>query len=148
MFHQGHGTVQRILRTLLALAILFEAVVFFLGAMLHLGVSLPLPYHEVASLRFAFLEAVTGALLLIAFGAAVLHNKNAWKIAVGANVVGVAITAYVTAVGRSSPQSSHHQPMLLLLIVILVGLSIPRCRQALENGRHVRRRRRRILQAL
>ena len=147
MFRWGHGAVQKSLRTVLALAILFEAVAFFLGAMLHLGVSLPLPYHEVASMRFAFLEALTGALLLIAFGAGVLRQHVAWKIAVGANVVGVAITAYVTAVGRSSPQSSHHQPMLILLIVVLVRTPIPRCRQALENGRHVRRRRR-ILQAL
>ena len=137
----------RILRKLLALALLFEALAFFLGAMLHLDVPLPLPYHETWSLRFAFLEAVTGALLLLAFGAAILRKRNAWKLAVGANVVGVAVTAYVTAVGGPSPQASHHQPMILLLIVVLIGLSIPRCRQALENGRHIRRRRR-ILQAL
>jgi hypothetical protein len=36
--------------------------------------------------------------------------------------------------------------MILLLIVILIGLSLPPCRQALQNGRHVRRRRK-ILQA-
>ena len=139
--------MQKILRNLIVLVLLFEAAAFFLGAMLHLGLPLPLPYDEGGSLRFAFLEAVTGALLLTAFGAAVLRKRNAWKIAVGANVVGVAITAYVTAIGGSSAQSSHHQPMILLLIVVLVGLSIPRCRQALENGRHARRRRR-ILQAL
>lgn len=139
--------MQKILRGLIILALLFEAVAFFVGAMLHLGIPLPIPYEAGGSLRLAFLEAVTGALLLGAFGAAVLRKRNAWKIAVGANVVGVAITAYVTAVSGSSAQSSHHQPMILLLIVVLVGLSIPRCRQALENGRHARRRRR-ILQAL
>ena len=139
--------MQKFLRTLLALALLLEAVAFFIGAMLHLGMPLPLPFDEAGSLRFAFLEAVTGAILLIAFGAAILRKRNAWKIAVGANVAAVAITAYVTAIASSSGQSSHHQPMILLLIIILVGLSIPRCRQALENGRHVRRRRR-ILQAL
>jgi hypothetical protein len=59
----------------------------------------------------------------------------------------VAIVAYVTIAGGPSGQSSHHQPMIILLIVVLVGLSIPRCRQALQNGRNVRRRRR-ILQTL
>ena len=77
---------------------------------------------------------------------AVLRKRNAWKIAVVANVVGVAIIAYVTIVAGPALQSSHHQPMLVLLIVVLVGLSIPRCRHALENGRHGRRRRK-ILQA-
>lgn len=146
MFHGGHGRVQKILRSLIALALLFEAAAFLSGAMLHLGVPLPLPYAEVESLRFALLEAVSGGILVVAFGTTVLRKRNAWKMAVVANVVGVAIVAYVTTGGGPATQSSHHQPMLILLIVVLVGLSIPRCRQALENGRHVRRRRR-ILQA-
>ena len=139
--------MQKILRSIIALALLLEAAAFFLGAMLHVGIPLPLPFVETESLRFAFLEAATGGLLLIAFGAAVLRKRNAWKIAVAANVVGVASIAYVTAGGGPSAQSSHHEPMLLLMIIVLVGLSVPRCRQALENGRHVRRRRR-LLQAL
>ncbi len=139
--------MQTILRAIIALTLLFEAVTFFLGSMLHLGVHLPLPYVETGSLRFAVLEAASGAFLVFAFGAVILRKRNAWKIAVVANVVGVASIAYVTAGGGPSTQSSHHQPMLLLLIIVLVGLSIPRCRQVLENGRHVRRRRR-IYQAL
>lgn len=139
--------MQKILRTVIGLVLLLEAAAFLMGAMLHLGMPLPLPYVEDGSLRFAFLEAVCGALLLVAFGAATLRKRNAWKIAVGANIAGVAGIAYVTAVGGPSMQSSHHQPMILLLVVVLIGLSIPRSRQALENGRHVRRRRR-ILQTL
>ena len=146
MFYRGQGRVQKILRTIIALALLFEGAAFLMGAILHLGLSLPLPYAEVESLRFALLEAVCGVVLLVAFGATVRRKRNAWKLAVVANVVGVAIVAYVTTGGGPATQSSHHQPMLILLIIILVGLSIPRCRQALENGRHVRRRRR-ILQA-
>ena len=138
--------MQKILRSIIALALLFEAAAFFGGAMLHLGMSLPLPYAEVESLGFALLEAAIGVVLLVAFGATVVRRRNAWKIAVVANVVGVAIVAYVTTGGVQGAQSSHHQPMLILLIVVLVGLSLPRCRQALENGRHVRRRRR-MLQA-
>ncbi len=141
------GSVQKILRTIIMLALLLEAAAFFAGAVLHLGTPLPLPYVEIESLRFAFLEAVSGTLLLVAFASAVLRKRYAWKVAVGANIAGVASIAYATAVGGPSAQSSHHQPMILLLIVILIGLSIPPCRQALENGRHTRRRRR-ILQAL
>jgi nicotinamide riboside transporter PnuC len=146
MFHWGHRRVRKILRSIIALALLFEAAAFFIGATLHLGVSLPLPYAEVESMRFALLETVCGVVLLAAFGATVLRKRNAWKIAVVANVVGVAIVAYMTTGGVPGTQSSHHRPMLILLIAVLVGLSIPRCRQALENGRHARRRRR-ILQA-
>ena len=138
--------MHKILRSIIALALLFEAAAFFAGAMLHLGISLPLPYVEIGSLRFAVLEAGAGGLLVIAFGAALLRKRSAWKIAVIANVVGVASIAFVTARGGPSVQASHHQPMLLLLIIVLVGLSIPRCRHALENG-HVRRRRR-LIQAL
>lgn len=139
--------VQRVLRALVFLALLFEAAAFFAGAMLHLGVPLPLPFVETESLRFAVLEAAGGGLLLVAVLAVLLRRWNAWKVAVVANVVGVAILAYVTTGGAPSAQPSHHQPMLILLILVLAGLSIPRCRQALESGRHVRRRRR-ILQAL
>lgn len=139
--------VQKVLRAVLTLALLFEATAFLVGAMLHLGMPVPLPFVETESLRFAFLEAAGGGVLLVAFLAVLLRRRNAWKIAVAANVVGVAIIAYVTTGGGPSRQSSHHQPMLILLIVVLVSLSIPRCRQALENGRHTRRRRR-ILQAL
>ena len=136
----------KILRSIIAVALLFEAAAFLTGAMLHLGMPLPLPFTETESLRFAVLEAAAGGLLAIAFAAAILRKRTAWKIAVVANVVGVASIAFITARGGPSLQASHHQPMLLLLIVVLVGLSIPRCRQALENG-HARRRRR-LLQAL
>lgn len=139
--------MQKILRSIIMFALLLEAVAFFAGAMLHLGMPLPLPYVEIGSLRFAFLEAATGGLLVIAFVAVLLRKRSAWKIAVVANVVGVASIAFVAARGGPTVQASHHQPMLLLLIVVLVGLSIPRCRQALENGRHARRRRR-MVQAL
>lgn len=138
--------MQKILRAVAILALLFEAAAFFAGAMLHLGIPLPVPFVEFESLRFAVLEAAGGGLLLGAVLAVLLRRWNAWKVAVVANVVGVAIIAYVTIIGGPSTQSSHHQPMLILLIGVLVGLSLPRCRQALENGRHVRRRRR-ILQA-
>ena len=137
--------MQKALRAVVALTLLFEAAAFFLGAMLHLGMPVPLPFVESESLRFAVLEAAGGGILLFAV-LAVLRKRNAWKIAVVANVVGVAIIAYVTIVAGPALQSSHHQPMLVLLIVVLVGLSIPRCRHALENGRHGRRRRK-ILQA-
>ena len=138
--------VQKVLRAVVVLALLFEAAAFFAGAMLHLGIPLPLPFVESESLRFAVLEAAGGGLLLVAVLAVLLRRWNAWKVAVVANVVGVAIIAYIIIGGGPSRQPSHHQPMLILLIAFLVGLSLPRCRQALENGRHVRRRRR-ILQA-
>jgi hypothetical protein len=134
-------------RALIALALLFEAGAFFLGAMLHLGLQFPLPFVEIESLRFALLEGMSGGILLVAFLAALFRRRRAWKFAVIANVVGVASIAYATTAAGSSTQLSHHRPMIVLLIAVLVVLSIPRFRNALENGRHVRRRKK-ILQTL
>ncbi|HYO45887.1 MAG TPA: hypothetical protein VEY33_04280 [Gemmatimonadota bacterium] len=139
------------MRATCGLVVLIEAIAFFVGAGLHLGISLPVPFIETHHLSSAVLEAGSGVFLLIAAAAVLAHRPRAWKIAVAAHVTGVASIAFGIAKhgGGSAAQSSHHPAMLLVLIVVLIGLSTPPCRHALETGRrHSRPRRRRILQAL
>jgi hypothetical protein len=139
-----------VVRAVVALLVLLEAFGFFLGAALHLGIPMPAPFIEARSLPSAALETASGILLVIAALAVIGRHRRAWKLAVAAHVVGVASIAFGIAVGGGSQvaQSGHHPTMLLVLIVALIALSMPPCRNALENGRRHSRRRRRLLQAL
>jgi hypothetical protein len=141
--------MRKLVRAIVGLVALVESAAFFLGAGLHLGIPLPVPFIETHYLPSAVLEAATGVLLLIAAIAVVAHRRRAWKIAVAAHVAGVASIAFGIAArgGGAAAQSGHHQTMLLVLILVLAVLSTPLCRHALETGRHHSRRRRRILQA-
>ena len=142
--------MRKVLRTTIGLVVLVEALAFLMGAALHLGVSLPVPFVESRSLFSAVAEAASGIVLLFAVAAIATRERRAWKLAVAGHVLGVAGIAWGIATRGSAfaSQASHHPPMLLFLIVALIALSIPVCRQALENGRHRSRRRRRALQTL
>lgn len=144
------GTVRKLVRATFGLVALIEAMAFFVGAGLHLGISLPVPFIEIHYLPSAVFEAGSGVFLLIAAVAVLAHRPRAWKIAVAAHVAGVASIAFGIAARGGGPaaQSGHHPAMLLVLIVVLIGLSTPPCRHALETGRRHSRRRRRILQTL
>lgn len=141
--------MRKLVRAAVALVALVEAMAFFVGAALHLGIPLPVSFVETHYLPSAVLEAGSGILLLIAAVAVVANRQRAWKIAVAAHVAGVASIAFgIARGGGAAAQSGHHQAMLLVLIVVLIVLSTPFCRHALETGRRHSRRRRRILQTL
>ena len=137
------------MRAIVGLVALVESAAFFVGAGLHLGISLPVPFIETRYLPSAVLETVSGVFLVIAALAVVGRDRRAWKLAVAAHVAGVASIAFGIAVrgGGQVAQSGHHPTMLLVLIVALIALSMPPIRHALENGQRHSRRRRRILQA-
>lgn len=142
--------MRRLLRTTIGIVILVEAIAFLSGAALHLGVPLPVPFTESRSLLIALFEAGSGVVLLVAARAIAARKPSAWKLAVAGHVSGVAgITWGIGTRGATfAAASSHHKPMLLFLIVALIALSAPVCRQALENGKHRPRRRKRPVQAL
>lgn len=142
--------MRKLLRTTIGLVVLVEALAFLMGAALHLGVSLPVPFAESRSLFGAAAEALSGIILLLAVAAIATREPRAWKLAVAGHVLGVAGIVWGIATGGSAfaSQASHHPPMLLVLVVALIALSIPVCRQALENGRHRSRRRRRAVPTL
>ena len=140
--------MRKLLRTIVTLVALAEALAFFVGTALHLGVSLPIPFVESRSLSVALLETASGALLLIAAVAVVIHWRRAWQVAVAAHVAGVVSIAYGIATRGSSIalQPSHHRPMLLILIGALIAIATPPVRNALENGRRRRRHRYQVIQ--
>lgn len=147
---EGVGVVRKLLRIAIGVVILIEAIALLIGAVHHVGISLPGPFRESRSLLTAVLEAGSGVVLLLAASAIATRKRKAWKLAVAGHVVGVAGIAWgiVTGGPASAAQSSHHRPMLLFLIVALIALSTPVCRQALENGRQRHRRRKRSLQTV
>lgn len=140
--------MRKLLRTIVTLVALAEALAFIVGTALHLGVSLPIPFVESRSLSVALLEMASGALLLIAAVAIVIHWRRAWQVAVAAHVTGVVSIAYGIATRGSSIalQPSHHRPMLLILIGALIAIATPPVRNALENGRRRRRHRYQVIQ--
>lgn len=141
--------MRKLLRAIVALVALAEAFAFFVGTVLHIGVQLPVPFVESTRLSVAFLETASGALLLIAAAAIVIHWRRAWQIAVAAHVAGVASIAYGIATRGSSMAMgpSHHRPMLLILIGALIAIATPPVRNALENGRRRRRHRYHAMQS-
>ena len=142
--------MRKLLRAMIALVAFVEAMAFFLGTALHLGVPLPVPFVESRYLVSAVLEMASGVFLLVAVAAIVAHRRRAWETAVAAHVAGVASIAFGIAVRGAGfgAQSSHHPPMLLVLIIVLIALSTPPCRHALGNGKQRSKRRRRVLQSL
>jgi hypothetical protein len=146
---EGTEEVRKLIRGVVALVALGEALAFFVGAGLHLGIPMPGPFIEPTYLPSAVLEAASGVFLGIAAAVVLAHKRQAWKLAVAAHVAGVASIAFgIASRGSAAAHSGHHPTMLLTLIVALIGLSMPPVRHALESGRRHTRRRRRILQAL
>ena len=142
--------MRNLVRTVFGAVVAAEGFAFIAGAALHVGLPVPGPYAESGSLTSALLEGISGAVLLTSAAAMVARKPLAWKFAVAGHVLGVASIALgiATRSASLSTQASHHPPMLILLIVVLVALSIPASRHAIENGKHRVRRRRRVLQTL
>lgn len=141
--------MRKLIRSMITVLVLVEALGFFVGAALHLGIPMPLPFVESRYLPSVVLETGIGIFLVIAALAILARDRRAWKLAVAAHVAGVAGIAFGIAVGAggSATQMGHHPTMLLVLIVALVALSLPFSRHALEQTRRHGRRRRRMLQA-
>ena len=141
--------MRKLVRGVVGLVGVLEAAAFFAGAALHLGIPLPVPFIAVHSLPAAVLETGSGVFLLVAAVAILAHGRRAWQMAVAAHVAGVASITFGIATGGGDPVAqSGHQTMLIVLIVVLIVLSTPLCRHALDTGRRHSRRRRRILQTL
>jgi hypothetical protein len=141
--------VRKILRTAIGTVLFLEGLAFFGGVALHLGIPIPSPYVEKLSYSCALAETISGVMFLAAALATAMRPRVAWRLAVASHVMGVASIAWgiVNRGSASLGQPSHHPAMLILLIVVVIALSMPFCRHALENG-HRSKRRRRVLQTL
>ena len=125
-----------------ALAALY-AVTFFLGALLHLGVRIPLGFAVLAEPRIVPATIVEGLCGLgLAVGAyAVLSGRSwAWAAVTGAHAfalggVLLGIAALALGAGPSTELNTvYHRVMLVALVAGLVVLLTPTGRAALGRG--------------
>ena len=125
-----------------ALAVLY-AVTFFLGALLHLGVRIPLGFAVLAEPRIVPATIVEGLCGLgLAVGAyAVLSGRSwAWAAVTGAHAfalggVLLGIAALALGAGPSTELNTvYHRVMLVALVAGLVVLLTPTGRAALGRG--------------
>ena len=124
------------------LAVLY-AVTFFLGALLHLGLRIPLGFAVLAEPRIIPATIVEGLCGLgLAIGAyAVLTGRGwAWSAVTGAHAfalggVLLGITALALGAGPSTELNTvYHRVMLVALVAGLVVLLTPVARAALGRG--------------
>jgi lysylphosphatidylglycerol synthetase-like protein (DUF2156 family) len=124
------------------LAVLY-AVTFFLGALLHLGLRIPLGFAVLAEPRIIPATIVEGLCGLgLAIGAyAVLTGRGwAWSAVTGAHAfalggVLLGITALALGAGPSTELNTvYHRVMLVALVAGMVVLLTPVARAALGRG--------------
>jgi hypothetical protein len=117
-----------------------EAVSFLLGAVLHLGVRIPLGFAVLAEPRVGPAVIVEGLCALVLAGSAyavLTHKSWAWPAAIGAQAValaGVLLGMAAIAAGRGPHtvlNDTYHRVMVILLVAGLGLLSTPVVRAAL-----------------
>ena len=125
------------MRTMLGLVMISDALLFLFGAVQHAGVPLG-RFHEPKILPAAIVECICGLLLLWG-GIAIFGNLSGhWKIAVIGNFValgGVVLGIAALALGagpRTASNDLYHRIMLLLIGVSLLILFF--ARSALERN--------------
>lgn len=120
-----------------------EAVTFLLGALLHLGVGIPLGFvvlEEPQIFPAVVVESLCGLFLGIAAYAVLSRKSWAWPVAVGGHAFalgGVLLGVTAIALG-GGPNTTlnfiYHRTMLVVLAAVLVALATPAVRNALGRG--------------
>lgn len=127
-----------------ALAVV-EAVALLTGALVHLGIRIPLGFVVLEEPRIVpatVVEGLCGFVLLGSAYAVFAGKRWAWIVAVVAHTValtGVLLGITALAVGAGPNTASNalfHRVMLVALVVGLVLLATPAARSALRPGGH------------
>jgi hypothetical protein len=120
-----------------------EAVTFFIGALLHLGVGIPLGFvvlEEPPIFPAVVVESLCGLFLGVAAYAVLTRKSWAWPAAVAGHAFalgGVLLGVTAIALG-GGPDTTlnhvYHRVMLVVLGAVLVVLATPSGRNALGRG--------------
>jgi hypothetical protein len=119
------------------------AATFFFGALLHLGVTIPLGFavvEEPVILPATIVEALCGVALTVAAFAVLTRRELAWPIALAAHAfalggVLLGITALALGAGPSTELNSvYHRVMVVALVAVLALLLSPAGRGALRRA--------------
>jgi hypothetical protein len=119
------------------------AATFFFGALLHLGVTIPLGFavvEEPVILPATIVEGLCGMVLAVAAFAVLARRELAWPIALAAHTfalggVLLGITALALGAGPSTDLNTvYHRVMVVALVAVLVLLLSPAGRTALRRA--------------
>ena len=120
-----------------------EAVTFFLGALLHLGVGIPLGFvvlEEPPIFPAVVVESLCGLFLAVAAYAVLARKSWAWPAAVAGHAFALGgVLLGVTAIALGGGPTTtlnfvYHRAMLVVLAAVLVALATPITRNALGRG--------------
>ena len=117
------------------------AATFFFGALLHLGVKVPLGsmvLEEPRILPATSVEGLCGMALTIAAFAVLAHRNGAWTIAFAAHVfalggVLLGITALAVGAGPSTELNTIYHRVMVVFVALLALLLSPTGRTALRR---------------
>ena len=119
------------------------AATFFFGALLHLGVTIPLGFvvvEEPMILPATIVEGLCGTALAVAAFAVLARRELAWPLALAAHAfalggVLLGITALVLGAGPSTDLNTvYHRVMVVALVAVLALLLSPTGRTALRRA--------------
>jgi len=119
------------------------AATFFFGALLHLGVTIPLGFavvEEPIILPATIVEGLCGVALTVAAFAVLTRRELAWPITLAAHAfalggVLLGITALALGAGPSTELNSvYHRVMVVALVAVLALLLSPAGRSALRRA--------------
>jgi len=119
------------------------AATFFCGALLHLGVRIPLGFSVIAEptiIPATFVEGLCGLALAVAALAAFTHKSWAWTAAFAAHAfalggVLLGITALAVGAGPSTELNTiYHRVMVVALVAVLTLLLSPAGRTAFQRA--------------
>ena len=119
------------------------AATFFLGALLHLGIRVPLGFaaiEEPVILPATIVEGTCGAALAVAAFAVLARKNGAWTVATAAHAfalggVLLGITALAVGAGPSTELNTiYHRVMVVALVAVLALLLSPAGRSALRRA--------------
>jgi hypothetical protein len=115
------------MRSLLRLLMMFNAALFFLGAVQHLGVAIG-SFHEPVIHPAAIVESTCGIALTVGVIALLRGTSSARRLAIIANfiaIAGVSVGMVALAAGlgpRTASNDTYHHIMLTLAIASLIVL--------------------------
>ena len=119
------------------------AATFFLGALLHLGIKVPLGFavvEEPVILPATIVEGLCGTALAVAAIAVLARRNGAWTVATAAHAfalggVLLGISALAVGAGPSTDLNTvYHRVMVVALVAVLALLFSPAGRNALRRA--------------
>lgn len=144
-FMSQHTTIHRRNGVEKAIGVLSAvyAATFFLGALLHLGVGIPLGFaviEEPVILPATIVEGLCGTALAVAAFAVLARRDGAWTVATAAHAFalgGVSLGIFALAVGAGPStelNTIYHRVMVVALVAVLGLLLSPAGRRALHRA--------------